>query len=70
MDNFTAGIALVLTGLFVWFVTYKRVPVFWNFFDTKLIRKFCGDTFTVYLLYFLGSAFIVTGILLSKGIIF
>ena len=69
MDNFTAGISLVLTGLFVWFVTYKRVPIFWNFFDTKLIRKFLGDIITAYLLYFLGAVFIVVGILLSKGII-
>ncbi len=69
MDNFTAGISLILTGIFVWFVTYKKYHLFWDFFDAKLLRRFLGDTLTAYLLYLVSVVFIIIGYLLLKGFI-
>jgi len=69
MDRVLSGITLALIGLFLGFITYKKYSFFWNFFNTRLLRKYLGDNFTSATLYVVSIVFIVFGFLLSLNII-
>lgn len=69
MDNVRAGIMLTLIGFFLGFITYKRYSFFWDFLNTKLLRKLLGDTAAVIALYVVSVLFIVIGILVSSSIL-
>ena len=69
MDNVRGGITLVLVGFFLGFITYKKYSFFWDFFNTKLLRKSLGNDVTSAVLYLVSIILIVTGFLVSKGIV-
>ncbi|MDF2547966.1 MAG: hypothetical protein K0R93_2864 [Anaerosolibacter sp.] len=69
MDHVISGIMLTLIGFFLGFITYKRYSFFWDFLNTKLLRKLLGDTATVIALYVVSIMFIATGILVSSSIL-
>lgn len=69
MDNIRSGIMLVLAGFFLGFITYKKYSFFWDFFNTKLLRKYLGNDGTTVALFLVSSALIIVGLLLSKGIV-
>jgi len=69
MNNVRSGIMLVLIGFFLGFITYKKYSFFWDFFNTRLLRKYLGDDVTTIALYLVSSLLIIVGFLLSKGIV-
>lgn len=69
MDNVSGGISLSLIGFFLGFITYKKYNFFWNFFNTRLLRKFLGDGLTSNILYIVSIVLIVTGMLVATGIV-
>ncbi|HBG01715.1 MAG TPA: hypothetical protein DDW87_09105 [Firmicutes bacterium] len=69
MGNVTGGLLLAFVGFFLGFVTYKKYSLFWNFFDTRLFRKYLGDIATSIILYTVSSVFIVVGALLAVGLV-
>jgi hypothetical protein len=69
MDNVRGGITLILIGFFLSFITYKKYSFFWDFFNTKVLRKYIGNEVTSVALYLVSIVLIVVGFLLSKGII-
>lgn len=69
MDNTTAGVLLALIGVFLGFITYKKYNLFWNFFNTRLLRKSLGDRGTTIALYFVSIVLIVTGVILAIGLV-
>ncbi|SET60070.1 hypothetical protein SAMN05660297_02902 [Natronincola peptidivorans] len=69
MDHVGAGIMLVFIGLFLGFITYKKHSFFWNFYNTKILRKYLGDNATAGALYMISIVLIVTGFLVSTGIL-
>lgn len=69
MDKFTSGLILMLIGAFLGLITFKKYKLFWEFFNTRLLRKWLGDTFATVLLYIVSIMFIVVGIILSLGLL-
>jgi uncharacterized membrane protein YqaE (UPF0057 family) len=69
MNNVSSGILLTLIGFFLGFITYKKQNWFWNLFNTKLLRGLLGNTATSVTLYIVSILLIVTGVLLSLGLV-
>lgn len=69
MNNVSSGILLTLIGFFLGFITYKKNNWFWNLFNTKLLRGLLGNTATSVTLYIVSILLIVTGVLLSLGLV-
>lgn len=69
MDHFRAGIMLTIIGLFLGFITYKKSKFFWEFFNTRWLRKILGDDVTLIALYLVSGVLVITGLLLANGII-
>ena len=68
MNQNTIGcIMLMLIGVFLGFITYKKYNLFWNIIDTRLLRKLLGDTVTSIILYIISIVLIVTGVILALG---
>lgn len=69
MDSIIGGILLALVGFFLGFLTYRKHALFWNFINTRLLRKCLGDTVTLIILYIVSIVLIVVGILLAVGVV-
>ncbi|MDR7856596.1 hypothetical protein [Tissierella sp.] len=69
MDNVRGGITLILIGFFLSFITYKKYSFFWDFFNTKLLRKYLGNEVTSVALYLVSIVLIIAGFLVYKGIV-
>jgi hypothetical protein len=69
MSTFIPGLSLILVGSFLSIIAYRKYKLFWEFFNTRLLRKWLGDSLTTVLLYIISIVFIITGILLSMGVI-
>ena len=55
--------------MYLGFITYKKYNFFWNFFNTRLLRKFLGDSVASNTLYIVSMVLIVTGMLVATGIV-
>ncbi|NLK98333.1 hypothetical protein [Defluviitalea saccharophila] len=66
-QNTIGGILLILIGVFLGFITYKKYSLFWNIINTRLLRKLLGDTVTSIILYIVSIVLIVTGVILTLG---
>ena len=69
MDSTIGGILLALIGFFLGFLTYRKHALFWNFTNTRLLRKYLGDTVTQTILYIVSIVLTVVGILLAVGVV-
>jgi hypothetical protein len=69
MNNIIPGLSLILVGSLLSIMTYRKYKLFWEFFNTRLLRKWLGDSLATVTLYILSIVFIITGILLSMGAI-
>lgn len=69
MDNFKGGITLMVIGLLLAFLTYKKYDIFWGSHNTKILRKYFGDKVTSVIFYLLSILFIIFGYLVAKGIV-
>lgn len=69
MNNIIPGLSLILVGSLLSIMTYRKYKLFWEFFNTRLLRKWLGDSLATVTLYILSIVFIITGILLSMGVI-
>lgn len=69
MNTTISGLVLMLIGSLLGIINYRKYKVFWEFFNTRLLRKWLGDSVTTVLLYIISIVFIVVGSLLSIGLI-
>lgn len=69
MENVTGGLLLALIGLLLSYITYKKINFFWNFINTKLLRKYLGDNLTSLVLYIVSIILIITGVMVALSII-
>jgi hypothetical protein len=69
MNTIIPGLSLILVGSLLSIMTYRKYKLFWEFFNTRLLRKWLGDSLATVTLYILSIVFIITGILLSMGVI-
>lgn len=69
MDNVRSGITLIVIGIILGFITYKKYNLFWDSHNTKVLRKYLGDNVTSIALYIVSIVLMVVGLLVSKGII-
>lgn len=69
MNSFTSGLLLVTVGMLLGILTLIKYKLFWEFLNTRLLRKWIGDFNTSIALYLVSMLFIIVGILLSLNII-
>ena len=69
MENVTGGLLLALIGLLLSYITYKKINIFWNFINTKLLRNYLGDILTCLVLYIVSIILIITGVMVALSII-
>ncbi len=69
MNSFTSGLLLVTVGMLLGILTLIKYKLFWEFLNTRLLRKWIGDFNTSIVLYLVSMLFIIVGILLSLNII-
>ncbi|MCK9524760.1 MAG: hypothetical protein M0R49_02380 [Limnochordia bacterium] len=69
MDSIIGGVLLAIIGAFLSFITYKQANWFWSFINTRILRKYLGDTVASITLYSVSMVLIVVGVLLAVGLI-
>lgn len=69
MNNVSSGLAIILVGILLGILTFTKFKYFWEFFNTKLLRKWIGDSYTSIALYIVSTFFIIIGTLLSLDVI-
>ncbi|NMB02042.1 MAG: hypothetical protein GX971_11105 [Firmicutes bacterium] len=69
VDNIVGGILLALAGFSLGFLTHRKSGLFWNFVNTRLLRKYLGDDGTTTILYIVSLVLIAVGTIVAIGLI-